>query len=665
MITVTNLSKSFGAQTLFEGASLQLNAGCRYGVVGANGSGKSTLLRIIAGQEEASSGEVSLPRKVHVGVLAQDHFRYEDTPILDVVMMGNGPLWEAMQEKEEVLARAAEHFDGDRYAVLEDIILRHDGYNLEPRAAEILEGLSIPTAQHREPLSVLSGGFKLRVLLAQTLAAEPDALLLDEPTNHLDILSTRWMESFLEGFKGCVVVVSHDHRFLNNVCTHVIDMDYERVTLYPGNYDAFVHLKQADRTRIEGEIQKREKEIAEQQSFVRRFKAKPTKARQAQSKAKRIEKIVIPRLPQSSRRYPKFTFKQQRHSGKVVVRIDSLSKAFGDKTVLQDVTLEADRGDRLAIIGANGIGKSTLLKIMVGQLEPDAGACEWGYETHPGYFAQDHRELLAGSRHTVRSWLWDFCPGQPIGFVFGRLARVLFSREDTDKKVTALSGGEAARLIFSRLDVTEPNVLLLDEPTNHLDLEGIDALAKGLTAYDGTLIFVSHDRWFVSRLATRIVELTADGLTDFRGTYEEYLVHCGDDHLDARHVVDQACRAKKLSRLERSGGQKSQESQENQENQESENDPQQPAVDSNTKSDKKPETKKDQADTPPAGNKMSRAARRRRKRRQRDQKTAADEATKAQQPKPMTKPKAEPKAESPQPRVLRRKKRPRDRKKKR
>lgn len=554
MITVTNLEKSFGAQTLFAEASLQLNAGSRYGVVGANGSGKSTLLRIIAGQEEATSGEVIMPRKAQIGVLQQDHFRYEDVDILDVVMMGNRPLWEAMHAKEQVLAQAEVHFDSDRYAELEDVILRHDGYTLEPRAAEILEGLNIPAELHRRPLGILSGGFKLRVLLAQTLAAEPDALLLDEPTNHLDILSTRWLETFLESFKGCVVVVSHDHRFLSNVCTHIIDVDYERVTVYPGNYVAFEKSKKEDRDRLEAEIGKREKEIAEHSNFIRRFKAKPTKARQAQSKVKRMEKIVIPSLPQSSRRYPKFRFKSCRHSGQLVVRVDGLGKSYDGKTVLQNVSLEVDRGDRLAIIGANGIGKSTLLKIMTGHVEVDTGTVEWGYETHPGYFAQDHRELLAGSSHTVRSWLWDHCPAAPIGFVLGRLARVLFSREDTDKKVTSISGGEAARLIFSRLEVTEPNVLVLDEPTNHLDLEGIEALAQGLEAYDGTIVLVSHDRWFVSRIATRIIEITRHGLVDFRGTFEEYLEHCGDDHLDAAAVADQARKVKRLARLEKRQG---------------------------------------------------------------------------------------------------------------
>ncbi|MDY0003605.1 MAG: ABC-F family ATP-binding cassette domain-containing protein, partial [Polyangia bacterium] len=285
MITVTNLGKSFGAQTLFEGASLQLDAGCRYGVVGANGSGKSTLLRILTGEEEASAGEVSMPRKLRAGVLSQDHFRYEEVPILHVVMMGISELWSAMSEKEALLSRARRGapFDEERYALLKDVVLRHDGYSLEARAAEILEGLNIPTAAHRNPMSVLSGGFKLRVLLAQTLASKPDALLLDEPTNHLDILSVRWLETYLEGFGGCVVVVSHDHRFLNNVCTHIIDVDYERVTLYRGNYDAFLYQKRADREVMEAEIAKREKEIESQEAFIRHFRARPSKARQAQS----------------------------------------------------------------------------------------------------------------------------------------------------------------------------------------------------------------------------------------------------------------------------------------------------------------------------------------------------------------------------------------------
>ncbi len=542
MVTITDLSKSHGARTLFSDVSLQLVAQGKYGVVGANGSGKSSLLRIIAGEEEATTGGVSIPRRARIGVLSQDHFRYESTPILDVVMMGHSALWDVMQERERLLENAAEAFDADRYGELEDFILHNDGYAFEARAGEILEGLQIPTELHREPLSVLSGGFKLRVLLGQTLAAKPDLLLLDEPTNHLDIVSIRWLEKFIIDFKGCAMVVSHDHRFLNNVCTHILDVDYERVMAYKGNYHDFERAKKGNRDRKEKEIGKREKEISQHMRFVQRFKAKPTKARQAKSKVKQIERIVIEPLPQSSRRYPKFKFEACRPSGRMVVELDGVCKSFGDNKVLHDVSLRVQRGDRLAVIGPNGIGKSTLLKVLMGELEIDRGTVEWGYETHPGYFSQDHAELPKGGRQTLESWLWDHCPGATIGFVRGQLARVLFKKDEVEKKVVNLSGGEAARLIFARLAVTHPNVLVVDEPTNHLDLEGIEALAEGLQQYDGSVIFVSHDRWFVSRLATRILELRLDGIEDFAGTYEEYLNACGDDHLDVDTAILRARR---------------------------------------------------------------------------------------------------------------------------
>jgi len=545
MFAISSLAKHYGAQTLFVDASINFGAGCRYGVVGANGSGKSSLLKIIAGDEEASAGTVSIPRKARVGVLRQDHFRYENMPILEVVMMGHSELWRVMQDKEQLLENADKEFDGDRYSELEDYILQHDGYSLEARAAEILAGLNIPAEVHDKPLSVLSGGFKLRALLAQTLAGEPDVLLLDEPTNHLDILSIRWLEKFLAGFKGTVLVVSHDHRFLNNVCTHVVDVDYERIALYRGDYNDFIESKKSHRDRLEAEIGKREKEIAEHQRFVERFKAKPTKARQAKSKVKQIERVVIEELPRSSRRYPKFSFSSKRSSGKQVLELKGITKAFDGREVLGDVSLRVMRGDRVAIIGPNGIGKSTLLKIATGKLEADAGTLEWGYETHPGYFAQDHRELLEGSRDSLQSWLGDHCAGEGIGFVRSQLARVLFTKDDADKRVANLSGGEAARLIFARLHVEHPNVLVLDEPTNHLDLEGIEALADGLAGYDGTTIFVSHDRWLVSRLATRVVEIRADGIEDFPGSYDDYLAACGDDHLDVDAAVRHARREKR------------------------------------------------------------------------------------------------------------------------
>ena len=537
MITITDLSKGHGARTLFSDVSLQLVTSAKYGVVGANGSGKSSLLRIIAGEEEASSGSISIPRKARLGVLGQDHFRFESTPILDVAMMGDTAMWDVMQERERLLENAAESFDADRYGELEDFIQQNDGYAFEARCGEILEGLQVPTELHREPLSVLSGGFKLRVLLGQTLAGRPDLLLLDEPTNHLDILSIRWLEKFIVDFKGCAMVVSHDHRFLNNVCTHILDVDYELVTAYKGNYRDFERAKKQNRELKEKEIDKREKAISEHTRFVQRFKAKPTKARQAKSKIKQIERIVIERLPQSSRRYPRFKFKACRPSGRMVVELDGVCKSFDDNKVLHDVSLRIQRGDRLAVIGPNGIGKSTLLKVLMGELAADRGTVEWGYETHPGYFSQDHGELPKTGRQTLESWLWDHCPGESIGFVRGNLAQVLFQKDEVEKRIPNLSGGEKARLIFAKLAVTNPNVLVVDEPTNHLDLEGIEALAEGLEKYDGSVIFVSHDRWFVSRLATRILELRTDGIEDFVGSYEEYLNACGDDHLDVDAAV--------------------------------------------------------------------------------------------------------------------------------
>ncbi|MCA9518695.1 MAG: ABC-F family ATP-binding cassette domain-containing protein [Myxococcales bacterium] len=546
MLTATNLSKTFGSQILFKDANLQLNAGARYGIVGANGSGKSTLLKILTGQVEASTGMVQVPKKARVGTLSQDHYQYEDTPIIEVVMMGHKELWDAIVEKDELLAKADQGFDMDRYAELEDIVIRYDGYSLEARAAEVLAGLNIPTRVHKDPLRILSGGFKLRALLGQVLASEPDLLLLDEPTNHLDILSIAWLEQFLLKYKGCAAVVSHDHKFLNTVCTHIIDVDYERVTLYTGNYEAFEAAKEEERDRKEGEIAKRKKEIDDHKSFIDRFKAKASKARQAQSKMKQMSKIVIEDLPESSRRYPNFRFVQRRPSGREACEVKGIWKSYGDQLVLGDVGFRVMRGDRLAIIGPNGIGKSTLLKIMMGKLEADSGEVVWGFETYPGYFPQDHKDALSDPSHTLQSWLWEKAPTQPIGFVRGKLAEVLFGPDDVDKKLPNLSGGEGARLVFAGIGVDKPNVLVLDEPTNHLDMEGIEALAEALLEFDGTILFVSHDRWFVSQVATRIIEITEDGVEDFPGTYDEFMAKVATaDHLDRQQVVEAARKQKK------------------------------------------------------------------------------------------------------------------------
>ena len=515
--------------------------------MGANGSGKTTLLNILAGDVDASAGSVSVPRRIRLGVLRQDRFLYEDEEVLQVALMGNADLWAAMAERDRILADAEEHFDAARFSELEDVVERHDGYTAESRAAAILEGLGLPAGVHRHPLSTLSGGFRLRVLLAQVLASAPDALLLDEPTNHLDILSIRWLEKFLRAFRGPVVVISHDHRFLDNVATRILDLDYETILGYPGNYTAFLRSKEAERERREKEIALRKREISHHQKFVDRFRAKASKARQAQSRVRMIEKKAetLTALPQSSRRYPAFNFDQRRPSGREVVKIKGVRKSFGDNHVLHGVDLRVARGDRLAIVGANGIGKSTLLKVMVNRLEVDGGSIEWGYETHPGYFAQDPGDHLGEPRRTAEAWVSDYCEGKGTGFARGKLGMVLFSGDDAEKRLGALSGGESARLVLCSLMIRLPNVLVLDEPTNHLDLESIDALVKGLKAFPGTLVFVSHDRWFVGRLANRIVEITTEGIRDYRGTYEEYVHFRGDDYLDADTVVQKARREKR------------------------------------------------------------------------------------------------------------------------
>lgn len=535
MIGIVSLSKSFGADSLFEDVSLQLNAGSRYGLVGANGSGKTTFLKILTGDEPASGGEVNMPKHARVGVLRQDRFQSDEQRVIDVAMMGDEVVWGALCE-QTALGEASDP-DPHRMSEVDELIRAYDGYTLESRAAQVLVGLGIQETSLKKPLGSLSGGYKLRVLLAQVLVSRPEVLLLDEPTNHLDILSIQWLENFLVAYRGCVVVISHDHRFLNRVATHILDVDYETVTPYTGNYDAFVTQKLTTRDRKETEIARTEKIIAEKEAFVERFRAKATKARQAQSRVKQLEKIEVERLAPTSRRYPTFRFDIARPSGRDVLTIEGLDKAFGDKKVLVGVDVSIRRGERVAIIGANGLGKSTLLKIATGNLQQDAGKCAWGHEAHVGYFAQDHKDQLMDPAQTALEFLWAECTDQTVGYVRGILGKMLFSGDDVHKKLASLSGGEAARLIFSRLMVEKPNVLVLDEPTNHLDIEAIDALLEALEAFEGTLILVSHDRYFVSRLATRIIELRPNGLNDFQGTYDEYLGRDGADHLNASNVV--------------------------------------------------------------------------------------------------------------------------------
>ncbi len=532
MITISNLSMLFGSRLLFDDVNLLLTPGNRYGLVGANGSGKTTFLKILGGQEEATLGEISLSKYTRVGWMQQDQYKYENDLILEVVLQGKESLWKALEEKGNLLKKdqiTAE--EGMRLAELEEIIADNEGYTAEAVAHEILGGLGIHEDYHLEPLSVLSGGYKLRVLLAQALFNNPDVLLLDEPTNHLDIVTIGWLENYLrKDFKGLLLFISHDHDFLNNLSTHILDIDYGEIIFYTGNFDQFLVQKQAKKEQIEAEKATAEKRIAHLQSFVDRFRAKATKARQAQSKLKQIERIEIPEIQDSSRRAPHFAFKQQRPSGKEVLEVEKVSKRFEENQVLKNVSFKVKRGEKVAILGPNGVGKSTLLKILTNHLKADEGQFIWGYETHVSYFAQDHHEQLEG-RQTLLNWLEEQAPDEVTQRLRGALGQMLFTQDDAFKSISSLSGGEAARLLMASIILAQPNVIVLDEPTNHLDLEAREALASALHSFPGTVLFVSHDRHFVSKVANRILALSPKGLKDYPGNFAEYLHKVGDDYL--------------------------------------------------------------------------------------------------------------------------------------
>ena len=533
MITIVNVSKRYGAQVLFEEVNLRFDPGKRYGVVGANGSGKSTLLRLIAAEESADSGEISIPARIRLGTLNQDHYAFEDVAIMDVVMEGDPALAAALREQAALLAN--EGGPAERIAQVEEVIADHEGYVAESRISKMLEGLGIPTEKHRQPMRVLSGGYKLRVLLAQCLFSDPDVLMLDEPTNHLDIYSIRWLEEYLATLRGAVVVVSHDREFLNRVCTHIVDIDYGTAKQYTGNYDAFLKAKETEEAMRAIEAEKSEKRRAELQSFVERFKAKASKARQAQSKAKQIERMekAIVEPVYSSRRSPRIRFDVSRRPGKKVLEVADIHKAFGPKHVLTSVSFDVFRGDKLAIIGPNGVGKSTLLKLIVGDLSPDQGEASWGHETEFLYFSQDHHENMPRNT-TPYEWLYQWLPSATIGTIRGTLGALLFSGDDVHKSTAALSGGESARLVLAKLVLLPSNVLVLDEPTNHLDMESIEALTQALVDFDGTVLLVSHNRYVVERVATKVLEITPGGVDLFADTYEAFLEKKGIDHLSTQ-----------------------------------------------------------------------------------------------------------------------------------
>ena len=538
MITLSAVDVRFGAQVLFEDVTWRLLPGGHYGLVGANGTGKSTLLRLLAGELKPEAGTVSRPNELALGTLGQDHSRFDAECPLDVVIGGKPRLREALGEKEALLRRSGgagdSPEDGNRLAELEAVIADTGGYTAEARAGALLSGLGLSQAQHRQPMRELSGGFRLRVLLGRSLFAEPQLLLLDEPTNHLDIDSIRWLEGHLRAFPGTFVVVAHDRHFLNAVCDHIADIDYQELRLYPGNYDAFAAAKALAVRQKDAEIARAEEKVADMQRFIERFRAKATKARQAQSRKKQVERIELPQIKRSSRRFPRFRFTQRRPSGREVLSVTGLSKGFNGRQVLDGASFSLQRGEKLAVVGPNGIGKSTLLGLISGALAPDAGEVRAGYEVQLGYFAQDHHQVLRG-RTRVYDWLHSLAPAQSVGTLRSMLGGVLFSGDDVDKPVGALSGGEAARLLLAGLMLRQDNLLVLDEPTNHLDLEGREALMHALRDYEGTLVFVSHDRHFVSTVGLRVLVLSAEGVEDVHGNYEEYLARQGEDFL-AREV---------------------------------------------------------------------------------------------------------------------------------
>ena len=514
----------FGAKPLFENISVKFGDGNRYGLIGANGCGKSTFMKILSGDLDPSSGNVSLSPNERLGNLRQDQFAFEEFTVIDTVIMGHKELWEIKKERDRIYSLPEMSEDeGMSVADLEVHFAEMDGYTAESRAGELLLGLDIPVEQHFGLMSAVAPGWKLRVLLAQALFANPDIMLLDEPTNNLDINTIRWLEDVLND-RGCtMVIISHDRHFLNSVCTHIADMDYGELRVYPGNYDDYMVAASEVKARLLAGNAKKKTQIVELQAFVRRFSANASKAKQATSRAKQLEKIKLDEVKPSSRVNPFIRFDETKKLHRLAVELEDISKGYGAEPLFKKLNLMIGAGERVAVIGANGIGKSTLLKTLVGELAPDTGLVKWAENAEVGYFGQDHAADFAEDMTLVEwmtQWRKESDDDQAIRATLGRL---LFSQDEINKSIKVLSGGEKGRMLFGKLMLQKQNVLILDEPTNHLDMESIESLNTALEHYPGTLIFVSHDREFVSSLATHVIEIKADRIIDFNGNYEDYL----------------------------------------------------------------------------------------------------------------------------------------------
>ncbi len=539
MISVNNITMRYGAKILFEDVATTFVAGRRYGLTGPNGSGKSTFMKLLSGEMEPQKGVVVRPKKM--GVLRQDQFAFDQYRVIDTVIMGNPGLWTALEEREVIYAKPdMTNEDGMRLGELEGIVAEEDGYTADSDAAILLQGLDIPDSLHERKMSELQGGQKVRVLLAQALFGNPQALLLDEPTNYLDLDSIHWLQSFLSEYNGTMIVISHDRHFLNSACTHTADIDYETIITYNGGYDDMVMQKTQIRSRIESQNLQREKKISQLNEFIQRFSA-GTRSSQVTSRRKEVERLQTSELARSNIKRPFINFDLKRPSGKHLLEFENIAKAYGDQQVINGFTANVTRGEKVGLIGRNGAGKSTLLKALLANapgidVDPaaiDSGKVVWGHEAAIGYFAQDHQGAIEKGM-TTYDWLHQFDPQASSEEIRGLLGQMLFRGEEGLKPTDALSGGEAARLLFCKLMLSKPNVLVFDEPTNHLDLEAINALNVALQKYEGTVFLVTHDHDLIDEVATRIWHFQDGNIEDFKGPYEEYVVHAEKSGLAVR-----------------------------------------------------------------------------------------------------------------------------------
>ena len=526
MLTVTDVSLQFAGSTLYKHVDLKFAAGNCYGIIGANGAGKSTLLRILSGALEPTTGSVTMGADDRMSVLEQDHFKYDEYNVMDTVIMGNRRLYDIMKEKEALYAK--EDFtdaDGEKAAELEGEFAEMNGWEAETEADQLLNGLGIPMDLHTAPMSAMDGRQKVKVLLAQALFGRPSIVLLDEPTNGLDIESIDWLEEFLMDYPGTIIVVSHDRHFLNAVCTHIVDIDYNKVQMYAGNYDFWYESSQLMQQLIRNQNKKKEEKIRDLQNFIQRFSANKSKSKQATSRKKILDSITLEEMPASSRKYPYVSFEPEREAGKDILFVEGITKTLDGVKVLDNVSFIANKGDKIALVGENEAGQTALFKILTGEMEPDAGSFKWGVSTSQSYFPQDNSASFEGFDEDLICWLRQYSEDTTETYLRGFLGRMLFSGDEVYKPAKVLSGGEKVRCMLSRMMMTHANVLLLDQPTNHLDLESIQALADGLARFPGNLLFSSHDHQFIDEIANRIIELPLGqpGCLDRTGTYEEFL----------------------------------------------------------------------------------------------------------------------------------------------